>query len=106
MFVFIDLESIYGKGLWRNGTVCSYEDDVIASKDECKTLIERLGYIISGNWTIAVDNGSLPSGCSVALQNGNSVSPYFEESATGLGTGRGDLTPICKRTVLFGKNSI
>ena len=111
---FIYSESLLGTGSWNRGQVCRHEDDVIRSGFECKTSIEKLGYLIKGHWWLYYrNNGSMPSGCSIVIQNRMDnrpgirkiVTPYFEESPSGLGTGRKDLIPICKRTVKFGSYS-
>ena len=53
-------------------------------------------------WTGSYSS-SIPSGCSIRINEGiSSFYPHFEESATGLGTGRSDLTPVCKKSPAFG----
>lgn len=90
------------------GAVCNDERDVIRSQSECKTALEKLGYSQLSNWWKGVFN-KIPSGCSIGINgNPNALThyPQFETSAAGLGTGRGDLTPVCKMSPTFGNYSI
>ena len=77
-----------------DGYICDNENDVIRSQDECTTALKSLGYQkTTGFWT-QMDR-SIPVGCSV--RNSGDMGPHFIQSSTGLGNGRSDLTPICKR---------
>lgn len=76
------------------GGVCNIESDVIRSKQECMNILEKLSNKPSGNfWT--GHQGDIPSGCSI--RNGGDMKPHLEYSTTGVGNGRSDLIPICKR---------
>ena len=86
------------------GKVCNYEFDVIRSQAECKTAIEKFGYLtLATFWTGQANY--LPSGCSIRIETTKNK-PHFETSTTGLGNGRADLIPVCKKSVTIGKHSI
>lgn len=74
------------------GEVCDSEFDVIRSREECQQALTSLGkpdrISWSGNYSTHI-----PAGCSIREPNHG----HFEKSAHGLGKGRGDLAPVCKR---------
>ena len=69
-------------------------NEVIRSQAQCTDALQKLGYQPLSNYWIGVYS-SIPSGCSVRSDGSND--PHFEESPTGVGTGRGDMIPICIR---------
>ena len=84
------------------GGVCNTESDVIRSQEECSTAIEMLTYREADDWWTGIYSSNIPSGCSARINSNSLLYPHFEESATGIGTGRLDLTPICKKSATFG----
>ena len=79
------------------GGVCNNEDDIIRSKEECSKALSDLDFDVSGDyWTGSDANTAkkIPSGCSI--RKGGDKKPHLL-SAAGVGTGRNDLIPICKR---------
>ena len=74
------------------GGVCYNESHVIRSQEECQIAFDNLGYHLKGSWWNKGQYRQIPSGCSI----NHGLSPLFENSASGLGKGRSDLTPICK----------
>lgn len=83
------------------GEVCTDDDLVIRSEKECRDALEKLGYQVSEVW-----NGtsiSIPYGCSI----NNKMALHFNWIPFhGTGTGRQDLTAICRRTSNKGKVNI
>ena len=79
------------------GQLCDNENDVVRSHDECTTALKSLRYQISNFWTGTSNHyhNHIPVGCSIRESGDNQ--PHFLQSSTGLGTGRSDLIPICKR---------
>ena len=77
------------------GGLCNDANEVIRSKEQCTDALEKLGYQPLSGWWTGFYSSAIPSGCSVRSEASNN--PHFEESPTGLGTGRGDLIPICIR---------
>ena len=77
------------------GDICSHEDQVIRSHKECETAIHVMGFPKSrvNNWF--GNHKWIPSGCSV--RNGVDHRRHFEESTEGVGRGRQDLIPVCKK---------
>ena len=61
--------------------------------------MQKLGFQVAFNhfWTGKYDK--VPSGCSIDKVK----RPYLEQSAAGLGKGRNDLTPICKKPFHAGR---
>ena len=84
------------------GGVCNKESDVIRSQVECWTAIEMLSYKDANNTWTGSYSSSIPSGCSIGIHAYSILYPHFEVSTTGLGTGRWDLTPVCKKSPDFG----
>ena len=84
------------------GGVCNKESDVIRSQVECTTAIEMLSYKESDNMWTGIYSNKIPSGCSIGIKTKALFDPHFEGSATGLGTGRWDLTPVCKKSATYG----
>ena len=84
------------------GGVCNKESDVIRSQEECSSAIEMLSYKEADDMWTGSYSSSIPSGCSARISSNSLLYPHFEESATGLGTGRLDLTPICKKSATSG----
>ena len=76
------------------GGLCNDATEVIRSQVQCIDALQKLGYRPLSVWWIG-ELSSIPSGCSVRI-NGR-IDPHFEESSTGVGTGRSDLIPICIR---------
>ena len=77
------------------GSVCDDASHVIRDQSECTKALKALGYPSTNYWTGYYTG--IPKGCS----SGNT--PHFEKSTTGIGVGRGDLTPICKGSRSSGK---
>lgn len=77
------------------GGICNDENEVIRSQVQCTDALQKLGYQPLSDWWKGVYSWKIPSGCSV---NDGNNGPHFEESSVGVGTGRGDLIPICIRT--------
>ena len=67
-------------------------NEVIRSQAECTDALQKLGYQALSTWWTGVYS-SIPSGCSVRSDGSND--PHFEESPSGVGSGRDDLIPIC-----------
>lgn len=89
--IFINLEYYSGA----IGGVCNYVSDVIRSKSECTTALQKLNYRYSATfWSNS--NSGIPAGCSI--RNGGDRIPHLETSTGGAGKGRNDLIPICKRS--------
>ena len=76
------------------GGLCNDENEVIRSKVQCTFALEKLGYQPLSGWWTGLYSSTIPSGCSVKESRND---PHFEESPTGVGTGREDMTPICIR---------
>ena len=76
------------------GGLCNDENEVIRSKVQCTFALEKHGYQPLSGWWTGLYSSDIPSGCSVREGNNG---PHFEESPTGVGTGREDLIPICMR---------
>ena len=76
------------------GRVCN--NGIIRSKEECSKALSELGFDVGDYWTSSAPNyaNSIPSGCSI--RDGGDKKPHFL-FAGGVGTGRNDLIPICKR---------
>jgi len=72
------------------GSVCDDESQIIRNITECTKAIEQLGFRHTGTWTGST--ASLPAGCSTT-QDGD---VHFN-THDGIGLGRSDLIPICKR---------
>ena len=88
------------------GGVCNNEDDIITLKEECSKALSELEFDVSedywtSSWTY-YDN-EMPSGCSI--RDGGDKLPHLL-SAAGVGTGRNDLIPICKRNLDSGTTFI
>ena len=82
------------------GDVCRVDDLVIRSEKECRIALQKLGYQVSEDfWTGTMT--SIPSGCSI-----NKKMALHFNSNHGTGTGREDLTAICRRTPNQGKVNI
>ena len=65
---------------------------MIRSKEECILALKKLGYQLShDSFTGRLD--AIPAGCSI---KNTDMALHFETSPTGVGSGRNDLTPICK----------
>ena len=77
------------------GGLCNDANEVIRSQAQCTDALEKLGYQPLSGWWTGVYSSSIPSGCSVRSDGSND--PHFEESPTGVGTGRVDMIPICIR---------
>ena len=79
----------------RPGDVCSHEDQVIRSHKECETAAQILGFPKSrvNNWF--GNHMWIPAGCSV--RKGQDHRLHFEESPEGVGRGRQDLIPLCRK---------
>jgi len=74
------------------GGVCRYASDVITTQEECTS---ALSWISSGEyWTGRYDGA--PAGCSGEIKSGGDIKPVFNK-INGVGKGRGDLFPICKK---------
>ena len=80
--------------LGRPGEVCKSTKEVIRSQAECRNAIAQFWLSSGILWTGPSD--SIPSGCS--RRNGGDNRPHFETSTTGVGRGRDDLIPICKKS--------
>ena len=90
MYQFCVLES-YTRSA---GQVCDNKSDVIRTKDECTKALSELGYQLKKKyWEGSKRN--IPSGCSVRTNNNK---PYMN-TKPGVGRGRKDQIPICKRNV-------
>ena len=76
------------------GGLCNDANEVIRSKEQCTDALEKLGYQPSSNWWTGLYSSGIPCGCS--YKEGRNEA-HFEESPTGVGTGRGDMIPICIR---------
>lgn len=72
------------------GEVCNDVSHVIRSKAECVKAVQSVSLQATSKWR-TLKKKTIPSGCSI----NNVGEPYFEQTSTGLGTGRKDLTPIC-----------
>ena len=82
------------------GKVCQGNELVIRSEHHCKLALQTLGYQVSNEkWTGKMT--TIPSGCSI-----NKKMAYHFNSIDGTGTGRGDLTPICRSASNKGKFDI
>ena len=81
------------------GGVCNDANHVIRSQKECSDGLQVLDITsLAISWT--GKNDGIPSGCSFSKRKDSQqsyTSPHFETSTTGLGKGRNDLTPICKK---------
>ena len=89
LIVLLFYRAEYYEGL--QAGICRDESHVIREKEECWDAIRTLG--IGENtykWTGAADD--IPQGCSIGRETS-----HFETSKGGLGTGRWDLTPICRK---------
>ena len=62
-------------------------------KEECTIAFKQLGYQLSNGYYTGI-NDRIPTGCSIKHTD---MAPHFEKSPTGVGMGRYDLTPICKK---------
>ena len=84
------------------GGLCNDTSHVIRSPNECTDAHQKLSYQSNLGMVVhnsGLGNGPVPSGCSVQKHNKR---PHFEKSPTGLGVGRNDLEPICRRTANTG----
>ena len=77
------------------GGLCNEASEVIRSQEQCTDALQKLGYHPLSDWWTGVYSSSIPSGCSV--RSNGSYDPHFEESSSGVGSGRLDLIPICIR---------
>ena len=74
------------------GGVCKNENDVIRTKEECSEALSKLGYTFKKRyWEGSRPN--IPSGCSLRTP---SKRPHLNDKP-GVGRGRKDQIPICKR---------
>ena len=81
----------------KKGDVCDDASHVIRDQSECTKALKALGYPSTGTYWTGFYSG-IPKGCSI-----RDNTPHFEKSTTGIGTGRDDLTPICKGSRSSGK---
>ena len=79
--------------LGKPGEVCKSAKEVIRSQAECTNAIGQLWPTSVSFWTGPAD--FIPSGCS--RRNGGDNQPHFETSPTGVGRGRHDMIPVCKK---------
>ena len=88
------------------GGICNNEDDIIRLKEECSKALSELDFDVSEDyWTSSDANfaNMIPSGCSI--RDGGNKRPHLL-SAAGVGTGKNDLIPICKRNLDSGTTFI
>ena len=85
------------------GGVCNHDNDIIRSKHECSKALSELNFNVSGKFWRG-SGAPMPSGCS--MRSGGDKRPHLLISATGVGTGRNDLIPICKSGLDTGTISI
>ena len=82
------------------GGVCSNENEVIRSEEECSNAVSKLDFEVSRtDYWRGSRNHDIPSGCSIRdpkLGRTDEKQLHMESSETGVGTGRSDLIPICK----------
>ena len=81
------------------GGTCNDSSHVIRSQAECMNAIQSVSnhvanifnnHMVNGKWWTG-SYKQIPSGCSI----NDGGKPFYENSATGVGNGREDLTPVC-----------
>ena len=80
------------------GGLCSSEDALIHSKEECERALNSLGITFTDDWwgiTQAAYN-QVPGGCSITQREGEGIKKPYINKLTTLGKARSDITPICK----------
>jgi len=84
-----------GDAYYKNdaGKVCDDESHIIRSQTECTKALKHLGFPTTAKYWKG-SHSSIPAGCSI--RNGNDNRPHLDEKE-GVGKGRKDLIPICKR---------
>ena len=86
------------------GAVCDDSNNVIRSLGECTDALKSLGFLTNVSYWTGSYSTHIPAGCSIRDgPNNHHVNgsipwhPHFETSKAGVGKGRKDLIPICKK---------
>ena len=91
----IEIIEFYFTAYYQNvaGSVCDDESHVIRTQTECTNALNNLGFSTTASyWTAS--SSYIPAGCSI--RNGGDNVPHLDDK-DGVGNGRSDLIPICKR---------